>query len=131
MVSPAYIQALKAAAAIPGPFRLCVSLLGIMQQHSHMRDVQVLPGEYIEAGRQGSPRLGEVKPPTDLPPNNELLDSQSFRWACSFLQTTCCSDSAVPPSGPHQYLWHDLKRPQARAWRIRMCGVRIPECSNA
>ena len=45
-------------------------------------DVQVLPGEYIEAGRQGSPRLGEVKPPTDLLPNTELLDAQSFRSVC-------------------------------------------------
>ncbi|CAL5226930.1 g9808 [Coccomyxa viridis] len=40
---------------------------------------KVLPGEYIEAGRQGSPRLGEVKPPTDLLPNTELLDALSFR----------------------------------------------------
>ena len=40
---------------------------------------QVLPGEYVLAGRQGSSRLGEVRPPTDLAPNTELLDPQSFR----------------------------------------------------
>ena len=40
---------------------------------------QVLPGEFVQAGRQGSSRLGEVRPPTDLAPNTELLDPQSFR----------------------------------------------------
>jgi hypothetical protein len=43
--------------------------------------MQVLPGEYIELGRQGSPRQGLVKPPSDLPPNSELLASKSFRRA--------------------------------------------------
>ena len=41
--------------------------------------MQVLPGEFVQAGRQGSSRLGEVRPPTDLAPNTELLDPQSFR----------------------------------------------------
>ena len=61
----------------------------------HSRDLQVLPGEYIEAGRQGSPRLGEVKPPTDLAPNNELLDAQSFRSDCQVVWALRCSLQAV------------------------------------
>ncbi|BDA49114.1 probable peptidyl-prolyl cis-trans isomerase B [Coccomyxa sp. Obi] len=40
---------------------------------------RVIPGEYVQAGRQGSPRMGLVQPPTDLPPNKELLASRSFR----------------------------------------------------
>ncbi|CAK0786188.1 hypothetical protein CVIRNUC_009401 [Coccomyxa viridis] len=40
---------------------------------------KVLPGKFVQAGRQGSSRLGEVRPPTDLAPNTELLDPQSFR----------------------------------------------------
>ena len=42
---------------------------------------QVLPGEYVQLGKQGSPRQGLVKPPPDLPPNSELLAPRSFRHA--------------------------------------------------
>lgn len=41
--------------------------------------MQVVPGGYVQAGRQGSPRMGLVQPPTDLPANKELLASRSFR----------------------------------------------------
>ncbi|KAK9919081.1 hypothetical protein WJX75_009237 [Coccomyxa subellipsoidea] len=40
---------------------------------------KVVPGGYVQAGRQGSPRMGLVQPPTDLPANKELLASRSFR----------------------------------------------------
>ena len=51
---------------------------------------QVLPGEYVQLGKQGSPRQGLVKPPPDLPPNSELLAPRSFRRA------PCLGFSTVP-----------------------------------
>lgn len=61
-----------------------------------MSNVQILPGEYIQAGRQGSRRLGEVKPPTDLAPNSELLDSQSFRFVAGRYNSICNNWCAAP-----------------------------------
>ncbi|KAK9789370.1 hypothetical protein WJX73_006920 [Symbiochloris irregularis] len=40
---------------------------------------KVVPGSYIQGGRQGSLRMGEVQPPYDLPTNPETLSSESFR----------------------------------------------------
>ena len=50
-----------------------------------MYDEQVVPGSYIQAGRQGSFRMGEVQAPLDLASNLEVLQSNSFRQcaACS------------------------------------------------
>lgn len=54
--------------------------VGLLRMTSHdVCFVQVIPGEYVQAGRQGSPRMGLVQPPTDLPSNSELLASRSFR----------------------------------------------------
>ena len=54
---------------------------------------QVLPGEYVQLGKQGSPRQGLVKPPPDLPPNSELLAPRSFRHApcLGFLSKNPCT----------------------------------------
>ena len=68
-----------------------------------MLPAQVLPGEYVQLGKQGSPRQGFVKPPANLPPNGELLAAKSFRQACAAIvagsvqpagmlrRTLCCS----------------------------------------
>lgn len=37
-----------------------------------------LPGQYVMAGRQGAVERGEVKPPTELERNPELVRSQAF-----------------------------------------------------
>ena len=42
---------------------------------------KVLPGRWIQAGRQGSPRMGAVAVPPDLPPNEDLLSARAFRCA--------------------------------------------------
>ena len=42
---------------------------------------KVLPGRWILAGRQGSPRMGAVAAPPDLPPNEDLLSARAFRYA--------------------------------------------------
>ena len=39
---------------------------------------QVLPGEYIAAGKQGSARLGEVALTADLQPNKDLMAARSY-----------------------------------------------------
>lgn len=44
---------------------------------------KVLPGRWIQAGRQGSPRMGAVAVPPDLPPNEDLLSARAFRCAAS------------------------------------------------
>ena len=41
--------------------------------------VQVVPGAYISAGRQGSLRKGEVQAPRNLPSNPETLQSSAYR----------------------------------------------------
>lgn len=39
---------------------------------------KVLPGEYVVAGKQGSPRMGEVSMNVRLPPNDDLTAAQSY-----------------------------------------------------
>ena len=58
---------------------------------AHM--LQVVPGAYISAGRQGSLRKGEVQAPRNLPSNPETLQSSAYRSLpvcvvlCTLLQT--------------------------------------------
>ena len=52
---------------------------------------KVLPGRWIQAGRQGSPRMGGVALPPDLPPNDDLLAARSFR----------CGSLVVSSDGGH------------------------------
>lgn len=40
--------------------------------------LQVLPGEYISAGKQGSARMGEVSLTADLLPNKDLMAARSY-----------------------------------------------------
>lgn len=40
---------------------------------------KVVPGSYIQAGRQGSLRMGQVQAPFDLEANPETLQSDAFR----------------------------------------------------
>eukprot|EP00877_Chromochloris_zofingiensis_P002669 jgi/Chrzof1/12402/Cz06g33060.t1_CYP28 len=40
---------------------------------------RISPGEYIQAGRQGSKRLGEVEVPAGLQPNTELSEATAFK----------------------------------------------------
>jgi hypothetical protein len=42
---------------------------------------KVLPGRWIQAGRQGSLRMGAVALPPDLPPNADLTAPRAFRRA--------------------------------------------------
>ena len=65
----------------PQPLHICASHAGAPGSLFPLAMWQVLPGEYVQLGKQGSPRQGLVKPPTDLPPNTELLASRSFRHA--------------------------------------------------
>jgi len=42
---------------------------------------KVLPGRWIQAGRQGSLRMGALTLPPDLPPNADLTAPRAFRRA--------------------------------------------------
>ena len=56
--------------------------------------VQVVPGAYISAGRQGSLRKGEVQAPRNLPSNPETLQSSAYR----------CPSQSKLHSEPHSSL---------------------------
>lgn len=43
--------------------------------------LQVFPGNYIKAGRQGSRRMGDIEPPRLLPVNADTLSSASYRYS--------------------------------------------------
>ena len=68
---------------------------------------KVLPGEYIQAGQQGSRRTGAVdfqKPAQVLSQNQELLSSKSFRSAVHMhgeLHATVPAHSNRLPQGRH------------------------------